>query len=1308
MAGGGLISSISSISNSSRGIGSSIYKMKNPNNFATASVELANSAINLAGSIGSLQRGINDLFYNDRDVINQDMNIMTGNNYISGYEKIPFQPLMNMIIPDDAKEIMGMKQDIRTQPMVDYDMENFKYSLDRQTDNTDYYYEDPLFVSFDLMFDDMESPLFTEVDNFFETYYTNNDNIAFFKAWSYYDKFKQLFWKIFNSTSHPDKKSNKVWYINSITGLDKLTSKIPKYTEDKLTITLSEDIAMLVNYLVDSYNNFAYNYRDQRYNLPDNLLRFKMMIQFTDMRTMKLLDHFETPGYMYDKATQIYTLYDCNFDFFNSKNFADEVINGGYGASKNDTPATVKFDIIYKSIQKEFRTPLLKGERDNIVDNKEYDVSSRNILNFRSNLKRTDENELELKDILKNAFGIANSLNNMLQDYIPKIPIPIPSLPPDVLGTTYESVIPVNKALILNQDTDDRKINPLAARKKLIEDFTKSMEPSLIPNLRITGTTINSLGYDFEQIIELPRSESLKNVFENNVSSPLPVYTNLGFIELFLKSPFSGNLGEIELYLKPTFSGNLGEIELYLKPPFSDDLGYNYQNISTPTHDNLGILPFITNPFVVGNLGYDFQNISNQEHENLGILPFIINPVIVGNLGYDYQNLPTILHGDLGIEFENNINIVPQNLGNDYLNIGKRPPIPDIILFGGSIINPSNLGYIYTNIQELTNINLGINFDNTVKRQLTSLNTLYNNFIKKQEIILGNDFTNLTKIKNELNLGNSFDISEKINIELKLLNVYDNVGQKNNIDNVVLFEKSEKQISELNNIFDNVVEKKSIINMGESFIGVEKSLIDDMGEVFTGTEKLPTNDMGEVFTGTEKLPTNDMGEVFTGTEKLLTNDMGEVFTGTEKLPINDMGEVFIGTEKLPTNDMGEVFTGTEKLLTNDMGEVFTGTEKLLTNDMGEVFTGTEKLPINDMGEVFTGTEKLLTNDMGEVFTGGEKSLIDDMGEVFTGTEKLPINDMGEVFIGVEKSLIDNIGEIYSNLQTKNKTNMDDIFINNIDKQDKYLKTTQTGDVLGYSYDKYGNLIPIFIHDEENETVTTNIYKSLDTNISDTTKKEIIFSDMGQVFNGINQPPIADMGQVFNGINQLPIEDMGRVFNGMNQPPIEDMGQVFNGINQPPIEDMGQVFNGMNQPPIEDMGQVFKGINQPPIEDMGQVFNGINQPPIEDMGQVFNGMNQPPIEDMGQVFNGMNQPPIEDMGQVFNGIYDNNIIKDTKLDDETVFIQKQEQKSEINLGNDFTNKSDNKKRLNDDNIYEQNNEKQSENLGKTYENNLDDE
>ena len=125
---------------------------------------------------------------------------MRGNHYIPGYENFIKDPTSLLtyaqpFLPEGIKDRLGMSNDIRTQPLVEYDMENFKYTMDRK-DNTDSWYEDPLFQSFDLMFDKTLSPLFNgEIDKFFQVYATND---YLNNAWIHYKKFTELFFKIFN------------------------------------------------------------------------------------------------------------------------------------------------------------------------------------------------------------------------------------------------------------------------------------------------------------------------------------------------------------------------------------------------------------------------------------------------------------------------------------------------------------------------------------------------------------------------------------------------------------------------------------------------------------------------------------------------------------------------------------------------------------------------------------------------------------------------------------------------------------------------------------------------------------------------------------------------------------------------------------------------------------------------------------------------------------------------------------------------------------------------------------------------------
>ena len=832
--------SASNIESSVTGFGNTLNQMKNPNNFGSASINLANSAINLAGSVSQLSNSINGLFYVDRDVVQQNMNIMRGNHYIAGYENIIKDPTSLLtytqpFLTEEGKNVLGFSNDIRTQPLVEYDMENFKYTMDRK-DNTDSWYEDPLYQSFDIIFDRTLSPLFNgEIDKFFEVYdmndYMNN-------AWIHYKKFNELFFKIFNGLGPqkyqttmiptgvsgmmpitvpvPDNnvvKRNKVWYINSIAGMDKLTAKIPKYEEDKLTITLSEDVAMLVNYMVDSYNNFVYNYSQQRYNLPDNLLRFKMMIRLSDMRTMKLVNHFESPEYMYDKAMEIYTLYDCNFDFFNSKNFTDEVVNGGFGAGRQDTPAIVKFDIIYKSIQKEFRTPLIKGERNNVVDNKEIESSQAMINMFREKLGRTTEEVTSMKDILSGAFGAITSLNNMMGNIIPKFQPPIPHLPPDVLGSSFDNTnnqVNQNPNQMKSGDLFIRIPDPTLDRKELINRFTEEMAG--YNNNRIL-TAVPNLGNDYEQLIRNKREEKLGNDYDQITTS-------------------------------------------HRQTP----LGFDYQNDGTPTHDDLGFISLFLRPPQNGPLGNEYENIGYVFHPNLGFDYTNDGTPTHGDLGVDYSNTGNIPAANLGFDYSNIGNIQVPNLGEDYLNTGIRVPLTDILLFDKKNTNQAILGYLYTNISELRDVSLNTLYDNSVERKETSLGDLYSNIFEKNIQDLGSDFNNdIQKAK----------ISE-------IPNIYENIGIRQILPETTLFSETEKQTQQ---------------DLGSDFTndGIKQVLPETT--LFTGTDKLQQQNLRYDFTNDGIKQVLPETTLFTGTDKLQQQNLGYDFTndgsGEEQFTIDN-------------------------------------------------------------------------------------------------------------------------------------------------------------------------------------------------------------------------------------------------------------------------------------------------------------------------------------------------------------------------------------------------------------------------------------
>jgi len=281
------------------------------------------------------------------------------------------------------------------QSLADNDTSIFKRAL-KGTD-IDYYYEDPFIPSFELFFD-QNSPLFVTsqtTNNSFQYFITNYNIINsadYTNRVGIWNEFRNTFFKIFETTLYSNSNrgiSDKSYYATKIEGLGNLNHKMIKYGEDKITITLNEDISMIGWYLAELYNTMIYSYKNKRYMFPENVLRFNMKIQINDMRNFTIPQNNSTSSNntsidtsnisnnvknsVSSKSTIIYTLNDCNFNFLESKNYGDDITIGGYGTSSSNIPSTLSFDIYYKSVERSSSFPLIKESyiiqpyEDNII-----------------------------------------------------------------------------------------------------------------------------------------------------------------------------------------------------------------------------------------------------------------------------------------------------------------------------------------------------------------------------------------------------------------------------------------------------------------------------------------------------------------------------------------------------------------------------------------------------------------------------------------------------------------------------------------------------------------------------------------------------------------------------------------------------------------------------------------------------------------------------------------------------------------------------------------------------------------------------
>ena len=279
----------------------------------------------------------------------------------------------------DGKEI---------QANYDEDTNTFKRNLYSEFGfrQNDFWYEDPFIPSFELFFDE-NSPLFDNTNSANSLYnfiqkYLQIDPAGYGDRERLWWEFRNIFFKIFETDLHRNSNrniKNKAYYITKIAGLQNLNKKMIKYGPpdgDKITVTLNEDVAMIAWYLAELYKNIIYSYKNQRYTMPENVIRFDMTIKINDMRIFQIpqsnnqssqnvpvdtnyLLNQEITYALSPKSEIVYTLYDCTFDFFQSKNYGDELEIGGYGASQSYTPQTLSFDIYYKSVSHYSEFPLI-------------------------------------------------------------------------------------------------------------------------------------------------------------------------------------------------------------------------------------------------------------------------------------------------------------------------------------------------------------------------------------------------------------------------------------------------------------------------------------------------------------------------------------------------------------------------------------------------------------------------------------------------------------------------------------------------------------------------------------------------------------------------------------------------------------------------------------------------------------------------------------------------------------------------------------------------------------------------------------
>jgi hypothetical protein len=256
----------------------------------------------------------------------------------------------------------------------------FRYGLQKK-DNFESQYEDPTYLGFTIELD-TNSALFTQVLPFLEKHSATRQEMQ--SRIPVYKAFVDRVQTIFNSqesVASPNERDHfvKQHYINNVSGLSNFAKKFIKWREDKIDIELYEDIALSTSYLAHLYNNLIYSYENGRMIIPENLLKFNLRIKISEIRNLTSIGKLKSEdatdqaivnALKYNVTCIVYKLFDCEFDFFNSQPFGNEISQAGIG---QNIPAesTVPMSIYFKSVGRHIFAPLVKNSlsiNDNKVD----------------------------------------------------------------------------------------------------------------------------------------------------------------------------------------------------------------------------------------------------------------------------------------------------------------------------------------------------------------------------------------------------------------------------------------------------------------------------------------------------------------------------------------------------------------------------------------------------------------------------------------------------------------------------------------------------------------------------------------------------------------------------------------------------------------------------------------------------------------------------------------------------------------------------------------------------------------------------
>ena len=214
--------------------------------------------------------------------------------------------------------------------------------------------EDPIIFGFDFIINTVTSPIYNEINNFFDfAQRGNNDIKEIINRRSVYSDFIEHLELLFLSTRGGPFDTFKGHYLIGIDGVGDLINKstglgsdkqFTDFGKDKITLNLREDVHLSGGYLTTLYNTLAYSKINGKQIIPDNLLRFDGTIVISEMRNYKKVkkalsgeieDTQEVLRVVSDNVSRyMYNVYDCQF-FFDKHSHPTNVRNDSREVTDN-------------------------------------------------------------------------------------------------------------------------------------------------------------------------------------------------------------------------------------------------------------------------------------------------------------------------------------------------------------------------------------------------------------------------------------------------------------------------------------------------------------------------------------------------------------------------------------------------------------------------------------------------------------------------------------------------------------------------------------------------------------------------------------------------------------------------------------------------------------------------------------------------------------------------------------------------------------------------------------------------------------